>query len=78
MAAKKTAKAKSRTKTSTSVGLPNIGKPATRALEAIGVVRLTQVAKYTEAELLAIHGVGPKAIGILASALKAAGKSFRK
>jgi len=46
-----------------------IGKPATRALLAAGVLTLTDVAARSEAELLALHGVGPRAIGILREAL---------
>ena len=57
--------------------LPKIGKPATRALAAIGITRLDQVARLTRADLLAIHGVGPKAVGILEDALSARGASLR-
>ncbi|GIE94512.1 hypothetical protein [Paractinoplanes rishiriensis] len=46
-----------------------IGQPATRALAAAGITTLAQVAGYTDAELLALHGVGPKAIGILRASL---------
>lgn len=58
--------------------LPDIGKVARRALAANGMTTLDQVALKTEAELLAIHGVGPKAVRILAEALAAQGKSFRQ
>ena len=53
-----------------------VGKPATRALEMAGYTRLAQLTQVTEAELLQLHGVGPKAIGVLREALKEAGKSF--
>ncbi|WP_437575146.1 DNA-binding protein [Sorangium sp. So ce887] len=53
-----------------------IGKPATRALAAAGVSRLDQVTRFSEAELLAIHGVGPKAVGIIKAALETQGKSL--
>ena len=56
--------------------LPKIGQPATRALALIGCVRLDQVAAKSERELLALHGVGPKAIRILREALGARGLSF--
>jgi len=46
-----------------------IGRPATMALAGIGVTSLEQVAKMTEHELDHLHGVGPKAIGILKEAL---------
>ena len=46
-----------------------IGKPALRALSAAGVTRLIQVAARSDADLLALHGVGPKAVRVLRSAL---------
>ncbi len=54
--------------------LPRIGKPATRALAQQGIVRLDQLSAMSEAQLLALHGVGPKAIAILRAALDAAGR----
>lgn len=51
----------------------NIGKPATRALNGAGITTLKQVASQTEDRLLALHGVGPKAIRLLNDALSAAG-----
>jgi predicted flap endonuclease-1-like 5' DNA nuclease len=56
--------------------LPKIGKPATGALANVGITTLDQVAKVSEKELLAMHGVGPKAVGILREALAAQQKSF--
>lgn len=43
----------------------NIGRPATNALEAVDITSLEAVSKLTEKELTGLHGVGPKAIGIL-------------
>jgi predicted flap endonuclease-1-like 5' DNA nuclease len=58
--------------------LPNaIGKTAARELANQGIVSLAHVAAHTERELLAIHGVGPKAIRILGETLAAAGLSYR-
>jgi len=48
-----------------------IGGPATRALVGAGITTLAQVAERTEAELLALHGVGPRAIRILKETLAA-------
>ena len=48
-----------------------IGRPATQALVGAGVTTLTQVAQISDAELLAMHGVGPKAVRILREALSA-------
>jgi uncharacterized protein YdhG (YjbR/CyaY superfamily) len=57
---------------------PKIGAPATRALEAAGYFRLEQLTKLTEAELGQLHGMGPKALGILRETLKAQGLSFKR
>jgi hypothetical protein len=57
--------------------LPKIGAPATRALTAAGYTRLSQLTQVSEAELLALHGVGPRAIRILREALAERGLSFR-
>ncbi|MFC7374996.1 MULTISPECIES: helix-hairpin-helix domain-containing protein [unclassified Brachybacterium] len=46
-----------------------LGKTAPRELQAAGIDSLEKVSRRTEADLLAIHGVGPKAIRILAEAL---------
>jgi hypothetical protein len=53
-----------------------IGKPAHRALTAAGYVRLEQLTTVTEAELLKLHGVGPKAIAVLRRALETKSLSF--
>jgi predicted flap endonuclease-1-like 5' DNA nuclease len=42
-----------------------IGKPATRGLNGQGIETYEQLAGFTESQLLEIHGVGPRAIGIL-------------
>lgn len=54
-----------------------IGKTAARALATQGITTLAQVATRTEAELLALHGVGPKAVRILGEALAATGRALR-
>ncbi|QSB17330.1 DNA-binding protein [Natronosporangium hydrolyticum] len=54
-----------------------MGKPATRALANAGLTTLDQVATRTRAELLALHGVGPKAVRILADTLTEQGMSLR-
>ena len=58
-------------------GLPNIGKPATNALQNIGVKSLEAVSKYERTVLLGIHGIGPKAIELLEEALKAHNLNFK-
>ena len=51
-------------------------KPARRALVAAGYLRLEQFTQISEAEILALHGVGPKALDLLRRALRANGQSF--
>jgi uncharacterized protein YdhG (YjbR/CyaY superfamily) len=67
---------KTKPKTEPESDLPNIGAPARRALGAAGYVRLEQLTQVSEAELLRIHGMGPKALGILRAALQSRGLSF--
>ena len=50
---------------------PRIGKVALN-----GITRYEQLADRSERELLAIHGVGPKAVRILAEELASRGQSF--
>lgn len=53
-----------------------IGRPATRALLAAGITTLDDVAERSETELLALHGVGPKAVRILSEALAEQGRAL--
>lgn len=58
--------------------LPNeIGKTAARELSQNGITSLEQVAGHSQKELLAIHGVGPKAVRILGEALATRGLSYK-
>jgi len=52
---------------------PSIGNVARQALAAHGITRYDQLPLYSTAELLAIHGVGPKAVRILTEELGARG-----
>jgi DNA-directed RNA polymerase alpha subunit len=65
-------------KTTQESDLPKISKPATRNLTNAGFTRLEQFTKVTEADILKLHGVGPKAVRILNEALKEKGLSFAK
>ena len=53
-----------------------IGRPANAALVAHGITTLDRVAAMTERELLAVHGVGPKAIAILKDELEQQGRTL--
>ncbi len=58
--------------------LPNeIGKTAARELSYNGIDSLQKVSEHSKKELLAIHGVGPKAVAILSEALAARGLDFK-
>ena len=53
--------------------LPPIGRPANSALLAAGITSLAQVATCSRSDLLAMHGVGPKAVQILQAELESQG-----
>ncbi len=46
-----------------------IGRTAARELAGAGITTLAQVASRADRDLLAIHGVGPKAVRILRETL---------
>lgn len=56
----------------------NIGKPAERALVNAKIKDLKQLSKWSEKDVAELHGIGPKAIGILRTALNAGKLSFSK
>ena len=56
---------------------PRIGRAATGALELGGYRTYADLTRVTAKELLAIHGVGPKAIRILEEELAARGLAFK-
>lgn len=53
--------------------LPRISAPAMRALSSVGITTLGQLQGVPRAELLALHGMGPKALRILEEELAAHG-----
>ena len=55
---------------------PGLAAPARRALAAAGYSRLEQLTQVTEAELLQLHGMGPKALDQIRRALADRGQSF--
>ncbi|WP_098741387.1 DNA-binding protein [Paenibacillus sp. EZ-K15] len=54
------------------------GKPARQALIVAGYHQLADLTQASEKELLALHGVGPKAIRILREALAEKGLAFKE
>lgn len=55
---------------------PGMSRPALRALEIAGITTLERVARHSEAELLKLHGFGPKSIRLLRPALEEIGLAF--
>ena len=53
-----------------------LSKPAQRALASAGYMRLEQLSQGSEADLLKLHGMGPKALGQIREALQAKGLAF--
>ena len=56
---------------------PRIGTVARRVLAEQGVTRYDQLTGWTMTDLLALHGIGPKAVGILSEELESRGTTFR-
>ncbi|MET7707432.1 helix-hairpin-helix domain-containing protein [Micromonospora sp. NPDC005413] len=56
--------------TSTLDTLPKIGAPATRALHGAGYTTLRQLADVPRSDLATLHGMGPRALAILQTALE--------
>jgi predicted flap endonuclease-1-like 5' DNA nuclease len=56
---------------------PGVSGPALRALSGAGVRRLADLSQWSEADLAALHGMGPKALAVLRDALAASGRRFR-
>lgn len=69
MAAKKSAPAND---------LPKLAAPAQRALARAGVTDLSKLAQMSEADVIALHGMGPNAMTTLKTAMKAKKLTFVK
>jgi DNA-directed RNA polymerase alpha subunit len=57
---------------------PFIGAPAFRALDNAGIRSLKDLTKWTEQDLLDLHGFGHRALRLLNDALKEKGLTFYK
>lgn len=55
---------------------PGLSAPARRALAGAGIESVRQLAAHTEQEVLALHGLGQKAMAPLRAALTEAGLIF--
>lgn len=54
-----------------------LAAPAKRALDGAGITRLEQLTDYTEADIMQLHGMGPKAMSQLRLALAEKGLHFK-
>lgn len=54
-----------------------LSNPARRALEHQGITSLQELAKYSEREILQLHGIGPSSMPKLRGALQSQGLSFK-
>lgn len=59
-------------------GVAGIAAPAKRALAAAGVTQVTDLARFTEAEVTAWHGIGPRVMVALKVLMVARSVSFRE
>lgn len=55
-----------------------LSAPARRALQQRGIEDLQTLAKFSEKEILALHGVGPASLPVLRRVLQAAKLSFNQ
>lgn len=62
----------------TTIDIPSLklSRPAHRALAHAGIVTAAQLAAHSEAQVLALHGVGPKVLPELRVFLARAGLGF--
>jgi hypothetical protein len=55
---------------------PKLASPAQRALQNAGVMKLGDLARFSEGEVKEWHGIGPNALKQLREALRVKGLSF--
>jgi predicted flap endonuclease-1-like 5' DNA nuclease len=53
-----------------------VGGPVLRALANAGIRSMAELAQWSQADVAALHGVGPKGIRMLSEALRDAGKQW--
>lgn len=56
---------------------PGLSGPALRALATAGIRSVDALVQWTERDLARLHGMGPKALGLLKAALEERGRGFR-
>ncbi|MFW5469061.1 MGMT family protein [Knoellia sp. CPCC 206435] len=62
---------------SMGTSLPRTSRPAQNTLERAGVTTLEELSEWRRADVAALHGMGPKALALLDTALGHAGLDWR-
>jgi hypothetical protein len=57
--------------------MKKLAKPAQRALDAEGITSIDQLSKYSEKELLALHGMGRNGLNVIKLTLLESGRSLK-
>jgi DNA-directed RNA polymerase alpha subunit len=57
--------------------LVKLASPAQRALQNAGITRLEQLSTFSEAEIMALHGIGKNALNIIKLTLAENGLTFK-
>ncbi len=55
-----------------------LSQPAQRALAGAGIQNLKQLSRFSENEVMRLHGIGPRAMDLLTRSLVEKGLTFRK
>jgi DNA-directed RNA polymerase alpha subunit len=58
--------------------LSKLSSPARNALVHEGIDTLQELSKYTEKQILKIHGIGPASLPVLRTSLEEVGLSFKE
>lgn len=61
-----------------AAAFPPIGGPALRALATEGIRSLAALTRWSEHDLLQLHGMGPKGVRLLKEALATEGRQLRR
>lgn len=55
-----------------------VAAPARRALQSAGIESLRDISKFTEGEIIRLHGMGPRAIEVIQEEMKQVNLNFKK
>lgn len=58
--------------------LQKLAKPAQRAIRSLGITTIEQLSKYSEKQVIELHGLGKNAMNIIKQTLNDNGLFFRK